>query len=620
MRKKRDRNKKHRIPTKERKTHQPLLGDALSYNTENFNELVNTAQGMLKELENEVTNGSAILNPNTPKKQELVAQLTPIIDVIKSQWQLVKDAETESNNLNDPKESKRKRSLARKIKWKFTKAAKELKATITAVSKLNVSTEATVFKLEEKLNTETDEINVDMKELLANFEALKANTKVIARLEYGKTLSTYLIYTAAAAKATYTFIAAWIDSLTEATKAAGHIFYPISATFTTIVRLFAFGGRAIQTWIAYKEMSQQASELAQLEFENAKNLLRRSAAFKFVAFTLNFLSVLAFAGLLTTPLGWVFVAAATTIDWIDDGLESRSRAKEGLEKFLEVNKDADKESTAYQKAEKDKRDLVAQTDSTAKWGFGNVVAMILIACAPIPVVGPILSLAGLFIMGVVTVRNTYVAAKPYAIDAKNYFFPPKPAPNAIKKDIELDLYREYVPPTVQLSKEVTNASVQPDAEVSVAEQRDVKLLQDNSHTKIEDMPLPMVNVVKPAERLDDEPITHDMKSGVEPMVHDVKPAANLGQAKTLKQILIQKMKVEVKVVPNKEDKGEVKNEEKTRDTLVANPAKAKKSRFPHLFPSVETGSSKSKSESKNAGSKHSPQAQTVHPDGSTFKK
>jgi len=436
-----------------------LAADLSLLDSADITFLMVESKRLLAELEKAERSGAAILDPNLTKKKELIAQIEPIMDAIQNQWQALQEAEEEalvtegSTLLASPSNKKslidkltRQKVKLRSAKNKFKRTAKEFKSTILGVSALNISTEATVIDRINDLNENTENLNQIVPDLLAQFEALKKNTQIIAKLEYGKTLSTYLGYTSAGAKGIFTFWLAWIETLQEATKAAGAIFYPISATFTTIIKLFTLGARLLQLYIAKNEANKASSELARERLNEDIKLLRQSTVFKFVAFTLNFISILAFAGILTTPFGFILVAAATAVDWLDDGLGGWWRARQGQKKFEAAYKDSDqaiKDCSAYQEEKIAYQQKVKQTASAARWGFVNTVAMILIACAPIPVAGPFMSLAGLTLFGAVTVRNVYVAAKPYAIRLKNYFRPSKNTEQAEEKPddaIELDTF------------------------------------------------------------------------------------------------------------------------------------------------------------------------------------
>jgi len=401
---------------------------------------------MLAELQESVKKGAAIADPEIDKKQELVSKLMPIMDTLIQHWDTIRDAEKKiasdekrietlplSSNPEDSSFQRRKQhqqdlKTLEETKEKFKLSVEKLGIIIRSVQDLHVSTQATVMLQNEihGFNNSTQDINKLMTSLLEQFGTLQQNTTNIARLDYGKKVSTYMIYVSAALKSGLTLYLAWIDTLSEATKTAGTIFYPISATFTTTVKLLAFLGTIVQYFIASSEANKELVEIRKEELENSKAILRKSTAFKFVAFTLNFLSILAFAGLLTTPVGWIFVAAATAIDWVNEGLHAYYEAQKSLKKFDDFYRVNTPEQKEFELSDRLKYEAkVNQTRTTAIWGFANTVAVILLACSPIPVAGPFIALAGIGLLSVVTIRNVYVAGMPYAKRFKNYFFPSK---------------------------------------------------------------------------------------------------------------------------------------------------------------------------------------------------
>lgn len=603
------------------KSSQPLLGDYQEYNNDtNFQTLLFDAKSLLTQLQKEVTSGAAILDPNTPKKQELVAKLKPIMDAISNQWQLAQAAEDEADKLAES--NPRKKSLkekAKRVKQKFKLAAKELKETILAATMLNVSTEATVVESAQKLNTETNDINISMTDLLAQFTLLNDRMKFIARIEYGKTLSTYLIYAAAAGKAIYTFVLAWADTLGEAAKAAGTLFYPINATFATIVKIFVLSAKAIQVYIAHDEANKPGNELAKTELENAKILLRKSAIFKFVAVTLNFLSILAFAGILTTPIGWMFVAAATTVDWLDDGWGASQRALEGRKTFLEKHALSDKESQAYQDGLNYCQEKIAQTQTAARWGFGSVVSIILIASAPIPIAGPMLSLAGLLVLGIVTVRNVYVAAKPYFPTIKDYFFPRKKEAKEELEETESDKFDRtlYVAPTPAIQETIAPKAIkeispehivpitqevrEPKVAVSAQMNNDAKVVSPSQEGKVSaPSQVQVLKSLVSATPSNSAPVKQVMADDVSP-----KTAVKGG---------------DLKVSSASASASALKTKSKEEAKLTSTVIESKKSSFLKLF-SAERKSVETKNDTGMVTAKHSsPQRQVIRPESVPGKK
>ena len=402
---------------------------------ETFESLLKELNRLLSELRKEVTNGEGTLDPNTQKKKELLVKLDPIM---KEFYKKCKELHEEEENTRilasssfvnkDEKLTPEKTKLAiANARKKLKSVMQHLKDIITAITTLTISTENSFKEKIDQFNQENINIAVGIQllDLSKEYTLLRKNTNYIARLEYGKDLSTYMTYGTAALKAAVTIGLAWFNTLNEAAQVAGTIFYPISAAFTSSAKLFSFLGRASQFFIASNAANKrEISAIRKLELEDTKALLRNSAGFKLLTFSFSLLSVLAFAGILATPIGWAFVAVATVADWIDDGLGASQRADKALHKFKE-------EYT--EKLAQGKTEIVSQLNTLqektehakleAQWGFANAVAMILMACGPIPLAGPILGLAGLGVFGIVSIRNTYIAAKPYV---EKYFAAPEP--------------------------------------------------------------------------------------------------------------------------------------------------------------------------------------------------
>jgi len=412
--------------------------------SETFESLLEESKKLLSELRKEVTNGEGILDPNTQKKKELLVKLDPIMKELHKKWKALHEEEkarilTSTSAINeDEKQTTEKTSVAiADARKKLKSVMQHLKDIITAITALTIDTENHFKEKIDQFNKENIDVDIQISALSKEYALLRKNTAYIARLEYGKDLSTYMTYGTAALKAAVTIGLAWFNTLSEAAQTAGAIFYPISAAFTSSAKLFSFLGRTSQFFIASSEANKrEISEVRKLELEDTKALLRTSAMFKLLTFSLSLLSVLAFAGILATPIGWAFVAAATVVDWIDDGLGASQRADKTLQKF---KKEHEKELTDPAKADKDilnelntLQEKADHAKSEARWGFANAVAMILIACGPIPFAGPILGLAGLAVFGAVSIRNAYVAAKPYV---EKYFTATEPKQDNPEKEV-----------------------------------------------------------------------------------------------------------------------------------------------------------------------------------------
>lgn len=391
---------------------------------EAFDSLLEESKKLLSELRKEVTNGEGILDPNTQKKKELLVRLDPIINELHKQSKALREKEakimasvsraSEEEKLNI---NKTRQAIAGAGK-KLNSVMQHLKNIIIAITALTIDTQSDFIEKIELFNKENTDVDKEILALSAEYALLRENTKYIARLEYGKDLSTYMTYGTTALNAVVTVGLAWFITLGEAARAAGAIFYPITAAFTSLARLFSFLGRTTQFFIASSQANKQEIDaVRKLELEDTKALLRKSAVFRLLTLSLNLLSTLAFAGLLATPIGWALVAAATLVEWIDDGLGASQRADKLLQKFEkehpEVLTDPETADADILREFKTLKEKADHAKSEAKWGFANVVAMMLIACGPIPFAGPILGLAGLAIFGIVSIRNAYVAAKPY---------------------------------------------------------------------------------------------------------------------------------------------------------------------------------------------------------------
>ncbi len=385
-----------------------------------FVSLLQKAEELLTELEKKMQSGE--ISDNTKEKSNILLQLKPVVAQLNEQWKMLqmeaarlKEREL-TNPSASPKMSKRKARFI-KAKSKFHLAVKRLN---TMINKIRDSLSATErnFRLQtqqevDRFNESLDESNSSFVEIMQKYKQLKRDTKYIVRLEYSKQAVTYMTYATAATKGGFTAWLAWVDSLNEATKLAGTIFYPISATFTTLINTCSFLFRTCQYYIARDQYNKSQDSMYKEELARRKASLRRSAAFKFVASVFNTLSILAFLGVLTTPVGFAFIAAATTVNWIDDGLGAYLEAKESLREYedsipnlKDLNEDEQREHSTFQKK-------VTDAKTAAIWGFANTVAVILAACAPIPVIGPFLGLAGLALLGVATMRNVIVNGKPF---------------------------------------------------------------------------------------------------------------------------------------------------------------------------------------------------------------
>lgn len=400
----------------------------LSEEDKAFNSLLKDVKDLLSRIRKDVTNGEGILDPNTQKKRELFVRLRPIVMQLERQWEAL-HKEEEKARISGSLKDKDLIPKIQQAKHCIYSAMIDLREIIDALASLNRKKENDLKNQINRFNEETSELygyNQEIASILVEYDLLKLNTIHVARLEYGRDISDYLSYVIAALKGAVTIGLAWSYNLSEAAKAAGSIFYPVSAAFTTLAKLFSLLGRISQFFIARSESERAkaveedryARNLRLLELQNTESLLGKSVIFKFLTFSFNLLSTLAFAGVLATPLGWCFVAAATFVDWIDDGLGGVQRADKQIEKFKEQHNM--QSLSLVEKTELAELQTKANTArSEATWGLINTIAMALIGFGPfVPFAGPFLGLAGLALFGVVAIRNTYVVAKPYA---ENYF-------------------------------------------------------------------------------------------------------------------------------------------------------------------------------------------------------
>ncbi len=248
------------------------------------------------------------------------------------------------------------------------------------------------------------------------YATLKQQRKSIERVIRGAALSTSMGFFSTALQVLTIVGYSWIITLKEAAAFAGSIFYPIGATFTSLTKLFNLIATTSTLGRIKSEREQALDDMERAaRLTEAEALLRTEKWLKLTSFVLNTLSVIAFAGALTSPIGWVLVAAATIVDWRDTGVNGVKKAQ--LE-YEHANVDAEKAtegSPEYEKLQnivKEKAEALDKAKTEEKWCRVNAVAMILFACAPIPVVGPVFLGLGFATFGIASARNIIVALKP----------------------------------------------------------------------------------------------------------------------------------------------------------------------------------------------------------------
>lgn len=466
-------------------------------------QVLKEAEEKLVLLRKEVNQGDNLIDLDMSERAAVLVQIKPLIVQLQQAWDELDSVESSTPTPGSTSEEERKKQQKQKKQEQRTAlitVAERLKKIVINTTHLNITTDGSYHKEVEDFNFAIDDINARKKvieQLLAQYQKIDKNIQDISRLEFAKNMSIYMTYATAVAKAITTIGLAWMDTLAQASQQAGLIFYPITATLNTITALFRLGSRGAQYYLAYSESrKEQLEELRQIELARARRLLAKSIVLRSLVFTLNLLSILAFAGVLATPVGWVFVAASTFVDWLDKGIGAYIGAKKTLNGFIkeysasnlfrgidlsnasseEVRKYVDQELKKLSEVEKQKhkegftlspedtqrriklRELkehyihVDKTRNTTIIGFANTVAMVMIACGPLPGIGPLLGLAGLLIMGSAAIGGLYIALKPHY---NNYFHPQKAEDRLEAETIELQTLTKGAKKERQQSQELT---------------------------------------------------------------------------------------------------------------------------------------------------------------------
>ena len=228
--------------------------------------------------------------------------------------------------------------------------------------------------------------------LIENFNKNQDEALQITTLNYGVNLFTILNYLATATKGIMTCFLAWNIGVSKALQHISPIFYPINASFIAVSMFFKFLITSVE-FFRTRRAVKEAGVYAEQELADAKALLKTSTAFQFFIFTFQLLAALAFAGALTTPLGWAFVAGATLVGWVNETFLGVKNAQAQMNKYQE-------NTQAYKDAEAE----FNKQKNEARWKFINVESAILVACGPIPPIGPLLGLIGLGLLAINPVK------------------------------------------------------------------------------------------------------------------------------------------------------------------------------------------------------------------------
>ncbi|MCD6039126.1 MAG: hypothetical protein K0S27_526 [Gammaproteobacteria bacterium] len=460
--------------------------------------------------------GKHVFSPLMMKKKDLMIKLDCLTDELDVQWELY---ELEDEASNDPLYA-RKRNLLKKT-------IAELKVVLDSVQTLSAESEESFLEDLNKLNKTLDEYN----SLISTNTDLDIHERKITVLNYGINLSNYMSYVGAGLRLLVTIILACRITLIKAATLAGSIFSPVNAVLFTTTRLLGFLTRLVEfqklTKITKKLRLAQEKELE----KETKILLITSGALRVTSFVLNILVVVALFGALSNPVGWGLIAAATAVDWLDESVLEAKKAEGAYHRkekeYEEKCKQSEEAEQAYEKLQEDydnsseadqrlmkmslynlekeaqqikseqkymKEELEAlkekaiETRSEERWGRVNTLAMILIACAPIPFVGQGLLAAGGILFGIAVARNIYVAAKPHL---QKYFSSAKQQTSASEEielsDLTLGQKKQYSSEHVIRRIQRTNLESSNEAQI--------ELVQENK--PFPEQPQPIAPSIKP---------------------------------------------------------------------------------------------------------------------------
>lgn len=347
---------------------------------------------------------------NALKQLELRCRKKSVFDPLNAkQLSLIDQLDSISNDLctafNDPTENETESLLT---------AGELFHKMATSLENLNKDNEQEFIITVDLFNTVTQKYNYGQRlnDIKLNSKMLlkdKKQKNIIEKLLYGEKLTFSAGYLGSAVHIVYLIALCFEFTLIQAAKVAGSIFYPISATVTTLSKLFNVVASAVQ-----KKSHQQIISDKMLhseELKEAQLLIRRSFILKLTSISLTALTIGAFATALLSPVGWGLVAAANVIDWIDTGLGGIKNVELELKAAIRILHQDPEDQEALENVRQKQREL-SKAKLNEKWIRTSMFAMVLFACSPIPAAGPILMALGLTIFTVAAIRNIYVAIKP----------------------------------------------------------------------------------------------------------------------------------------------------------------------------------------------------------------
>ncbi|MCD6038908.1 MAG: hypothetical protein K0S27_308 [Gammaproteobacteria bacterium] len=273
--------------------------------------------------------------------------------------------------------------------------------TLSSIDELNDSTES---KFQQHLEVLNQKIHV--------YNETKKLDEQIATVHYGKNLFSTGDYLDNVLKAGMILFRAWHAGIRVAIHHVSPLFKPIHSLLVSLTILCNFIISIIELVKKSRSNTVLAKEnaLQEQESKDAESLLKTSIIFKSIVLTLHILSTLAFVGIITTPVGVVFLAAASLVGWIDETFGEYKKNKNAMKKFPALDKDHLLTSEDIKKLELLKKQTAeARREST--WKAVNVIAMILIACGPIPPAGPLVGLIGISMLAIAPARLLYNQAK-----------------------------------------------------------------------------------------------------------------------------------------------------------------------------------------------------------------
>jgi hypothetical protein len=344
---------------------------------------------------------------STQKKMEIAHELSDIIKKLNKITQGIESCREAINNETIGQAAPRKDHLFQ-IEHKLRGVVASLQQVVLTIPTLNAANQNDTKDKIENLNSTIGELNGKIQNYTNTYQdaAIQFTDCIITTISYGESISGYMSLAMTALKKAMMLWLTYSEQLEKALETVEVIFPPIIWSLNALAKFFNFVGIAAKSiHVGQAKIKSQDSEYVR-ELAEAEAFLKTSALAKFTIFGLHLLTVLAFAGVLATPLGWIFIAVSAGIEWFDEKVRPFWRAQK---EYAEVEKSPTmlpEQLNAF-KAKRDAARL------EVVWGIVNVVAMTLIACGPIPFVGPFLGLAGLGLFGLVSVRNVIDAGLKY---------------------------------------------------------------------------------------------------------------------------------------------------------------------------------------------------------------